>query len=116
MEHLINDIICFPLPDDATDIVIDEILTPYLQYWQGDKDTIIDLPPGSYQFLFTTGNAGEEEIQDSEVVEMNLDINYDEWWYNYVDPYKPFKTAKQSLQSLLTSKSLTGNQAIIKKL
>ena len=39
------------VPEGATDITIDELITPYLQYWQGDEDTAVDLPPGQWKLI-----------------------------------------------------------------
>jgi hypothetical protein len=86
------------------------------------EETLIakPLPPGQYEFLFTTDNATEEDAR--KVVESDeLFINGKSQGIRYCDYRYPndvcewFKYPLPSLISLLRSKSLEGNHAIIKK-
>lgn len=79
------------------------------------------LPPGTYQFLFMSKDVTEEQAKG--VVERfnNPVTHYHGKFYDYSQKErthtvadKLLDTATESFHSLLTSKSLTGNYAILK--
>ena len=77
---------------------------------------IEDLPPGSYEFMFTSESASEEDAR--KVVEKD-NRGYKHYWEDKGHVPRGFnsryKTSVESLASLLRSKHLEGNHAIIKK-
>lgn len=71
------------------------------------------LPPGNWEYLCTTNVATEE--QASRVVMKEDHFAYWNYEGDFVDQVPSCKTALESLRSLLKSKNLTGNYAIILK-
>lgn len=116
---------------DAHDFVIDELLSPYLQYWEGDKDTVVDLPPGQWSLI------GENPLQlteseCAEVVESKKErgsmynhglghyqsAGWTTYYKNYQHPEPSVcipNTALESYQSLLLSLGL-GKSVVLLKL
>ena len=76
----------------------------------------IELPPGSYEILFTTKGCTEEQAAG---VARWFELNGKMGWKNYQSEHVsfPFKTAAESLQSLLRANGLdeSKNYLLIKK-
>lgn len=123
MVQLTDKIYAVQVPDDAQDFQFE--IEPsedwYRLNWLTEIDDVesgfygdwvqyhIDLPPGSYQYLFTTKEATWEQAES--VVEK---IN---GWYKNYEGDVLYSNPVDSLQSLLKAKScdVNKNYAIIKK-
>jgi hypothetical protein len=104
-----NGIFAVKVPEGAFEIVIENTK---LRYFFLTYEPVIDLPPGSYEFLFCTESATEEDARKV-VRELPVGARFE----NYNGDYPVwYHTAKESLRSLLRSKGCEGNHAIIKKL
>lgn len=105
------------VPDDAEEFSIDmDEEESTLYYFNGANidSTAICLPEGSWQFLFTTKEATEEDARKI-VTELPVENRYE----NYNGDYPVWwHTAKESIRSLLKSKGCDTNKnyAIIEKL
>lgn len=125
-----NGMFSISIPEDSTDIVLHNDL-PKLVFSSEIQDPaqcggdMIVLPPGSYELLFCTESASEE---DARKVMLSSKWHFPEAHTRFVDyafPYdrenkqrwsEGFGTAIESLRSLLRSKGCEGNQAVIKKM
>lgn len=124
MELLLKDIWAIEVPIEAerfeTSTQPDNI--PCVTYWYKDNldPTVISLPPGSYEILFTTKDCTEDEAAQ---------VSPGKWskyfenapgplFKDYADDIYRFDNAMKSLQSLLRSKSLdpAKNFLLLKKL
>lgn len=76
----------------------------------------IELPPGSYSILARGREVTDSQWQDLLEEEMNLDIHDNEWWRNYEDDYKPFRSATESGLSWLRSQGINENDLLIIKM
>lgn len=123
MTQITDKVYAVEVPDDAKDIKIlkgqPEILDYDYPGKSGERDTqwlnaMIDLPPGTWRFLFTTKTAKEEDARKA-VKELPVGAR----WMNYNGDYPVwYHTARESLHSLLRSKGLDdkNNYALIEKL
>lgn len=129
MTHLIDNIVSVEVPEDATNV---QYMKPTnrLRFFTGEmyKDKKgypyakwIDLPPGNWQLLFLSNEVTEEEARG---IVLNFkprgfSSGAPREYKNYLskpDDYTGwFKSAIESFQSLLKSKNLTGNFAILKQ-
>lgn len=112
--HLIDEFYGVVISNDAYDIKVDEIATPYLQYWRGDKDIIINLPFGQWEYIGTSDGLTEE--QWAGIVEQVFSFGNVRRYKDYEFIDSAFYSSKESGESLLKSKSITERIAIIKKL
>lgn len=84
-----------------------------------DVRSIVDLPSGSYEILFTTKDCNEDDASSvrNAVVDAHFDTELQEWRYGFHENNTMFyETATDALHSLLKSKGLTAeNYLIIKK-
>jgi len=121
--QLPNNCIGVQLPDDAKNPTVIEshsyFPSPRLEHSIGG----VDLPPGSYTLLFCTNDKVTEE-QAREVVERfnNEVTQYHGKYYDYSQKNrthtvadKLFDTSVESYHSLIHSKNMTGNWAILKQ-
>ena len=103
MTQLTDNVIAIPIPSMAFGIMTNN-------YGTHSELITKPLPPGSYEFLFTTDGASEEDarkvVKELEAGYKGYDVNNDDVLF--------WREATQSLSSLLRSKSLEGNHAIIK--
>jgi hypothetical protein len=112
-----NGIFSIQIPLDATDIVLHND-PPKLVFSSAIQDPaqcggdIIALSPGSYEFLFCTESASEDDARKVVVAHGKHFRDYERNFYTR--PLTVF-TALESLQGLLRSKGCEGNHAIIKK-
>lgn len=97
-------------------------------YWDAEKNTYdsASLPPGQWEFICTSSGASEEQadkivekdyffdIEDADLV--GDEYESEQCWKNYHDGPMHSWTALASLKTLLSSKGLEGNYALIKKL
>ena len=127
MTQLTDNVIAIPIPSMAFGIMTNNYGThSELIYMlsmsdisddDNSEETLITkpLPPGSYEFLFTTDGASEEDAR--KVVEED-NRGYKHYWEDKGHVPRGFnsryKTSVESLASLLRSKHLEGNHAIIK--
>jgi hypothetical protein len=119
MTQLNNEIYAVKVPEWAKDIHCEISMTgnPYIAYKFKDDELlneyeIIDLPPGSYTFLFCTSGVTEEQAR--KVVE-----RYGKGWKDYniyhVHKHIPYELAIDSLEALLASKGCEGEWAVVRK-
>lgn len=122
MTELRDNIFAIEVPQGAeqfeTSLQPDNIPCVTYWYWENLDATVVSLPPGSYEILFTTKEVTEEQ---AETISPGKWSKYFEnapgpLFKDYSDNIYRFDNAIQSLQSLLKSKGLTaGNYLIIKK-
>lgn len=101
-------------------------LTYYAENPSFESIRTVNLPPGQWEFICTSKDATEEQAasvierladyQDKKLGALPSYLNYayskkDDWYGCF-----PFPTAVLSLESLLKSKGLEGNYALLKKL
>jgi hypothetical protein len=92
MTHLINDIVCYPVSEDAHHFRIEG----NMMQWFDTEPRLLFLPPGSYSFLFLSKDATAEQVAMI-IGEIRSFDNYKKVWSVY-----------------LAQKGLTGNQAVLK--
>jgi len=117
LQHLIGDYFGISVPEGTIQVSIDDI-TGHLRPLIGSKSAgymcpFIKLPFGNdYSFCFLSSTITEEDAKG--VVEYAPDISmYAN--YNSRPEMWEFDTALESFHSLLTSKQLTGNIAVLIK-
>lgn len=121
MTQLTDKVFAVEVPDDAKNFRFGKserlkaklFYNTTLDYFAGSQ--FIDLPPGTWRFLFTTNQATEEDAR--KVVEpytLRGNIRYTDFTHEYMW----CDNAKDSLNSLLRSKDLDPkkNYAIIEKM
>lgn len=110
--HLAGNYVGIVVPDDA---VIKGISNGFLEYETWTSATLhnmISLPPARYKFIYLSEEATEEDAR--RVVGKFHDNDGLPGYYNYLDECKTlWSTALESLSSLLKSKQLSGNVAIL---
>jgi hypothetical protein len=126
MTQLTENIFAIEVPEDAERFTLratvhceNGSLSCYDKF--NGKETLILIPPGSYSFLCTSTEITEEQCKEIVPIEWGgfagnvkgymVYFKPGEWWVDH----EPYKTALESFNSLLESKSL-GRVAIIKKL
>lgn len=122
MTELKDNIFAIEMPEDAESCEIrgEHSKRPYqLLSFFGEGDAI-DLPIGSWQFLFTTKEMSEKQAR--RIVKCNQDFVPGAkvqmaFYENYEGQYSSFPSAIASFESLLRSKGLdeSKNYAIIQK-
>lgn len=121
MTQLNNEIYAVKVPEGAKELHCEESLSgkPYLAYKFKDDLLLneyehIALPPGSYEFLFTSDEATEEQARK---VVAWIEISGKVGYYDYMnpEPYRYFDNYADSLRSLLASKGCEGEWAVVRK-
>jgi len=116
MIQLTENIFAVPVPDDVDRIYISG-LSWLCGYTKGNKMFAIEqLHSHKYKLLFTTSTIDEEKAKmmvETDGFEEAGDVF--EGFVDYGNENRILSTARQSFQSLLQSKGLTGNYAIIEK-
>lgn len=118
--HLIADIYCMPIPEDASAIethvaggIQKIVFSSKIQDPAQCGGDMIALPPGNWEIIRTTKECTEEQAK-----EMVKELPVGQRWHNYNgDPPVWWHSAKESLRSLLISKGLDVNKnyVLIKK-
>jgi hypothetical protein len=123
MTQLTDNVFVYPIPSMAFGIMINNYGTESeLMYMlsmsdiaDGDnaEETLITktLPPGSYEFLFTTDSATEEQARKVTGLQHH---NFKEWYINF-EGRNYFTEALPSLRSLMRSKGCEGEWAVVRK-
>jgi hypothetical protein len=118
MKQLTDNAFAIPMPKGAEGCELrgaySERPYPLLSFY--GEGPAVELPPGEYEILvFNTSTATEEDAR--KVVEHDAFIDgYKDYDTDRFHHDTPFIKAIDSLASLLRSKNLEGNYAIIKKL
>lgn len=119
MTQITDKVFAAEVPDDASNFRFGKserlkyklFYSTTLDYFAGSQ--FIELPPGTWRFLFTTKSATEEDARKV-VRELPVGARYE----NYAGDYPVwYHTGKESLRSLLRSKGLDPNKnhALIEK-
>jgi len=120
---------CYPLPKnkdtneivEGAEIMGEHSQRPYqLLSFYGESDAV-ELPPGHWQIICLSRECSEEVAE--EIVERyyleNISIsdarNQFDYYVNYEDKVSPFTNPLESLRSLLRSKGLNTQNALILK-
>jgi hypothetical protein len=115
-----NEIYAVKVPEGAKNIHCEISMTgnPYIAYKFKDDELlneyeIIDLPAGSYEFLFCTSEVSEEQARK---VVLKIDMGFKDVFLNYAKGGAfDYDTALESLRSLLKANGCEGEWAVVRK-
>lgn len=125
MTHLVNNIYAVEVPEDAAYTPKEATFSNFIPHCKSVTDAICwimpngktkvqNIPPGNWSFISTSKECTEEQAA---VIMKGIAGNF---WYDKsgeidINRMKGIDTLNNGLRSLLTSKNITGNCAIIKK-